>query len=253
MATRPRQTEYDAIVDGRHVAHMARLHFAAISAADARRKDKLLPEHRLVAFEAAIADFEQAVATRGATRTNQMGAGIAKGEKRAELLSLLVEIRDVMKLGRPGDRAVGRAFGVGLRLDRRSTSRLLAAGQVVLASWEEPEFGQVAMDLGITAEDIARLRELVDGLGTLQTEHGLVRGVGRGQTIRKKEGLRRLRRETTYLRNVARLVFRRRPEVLVEFKSPVRRATVQPRGVKAVRRKQGDEAGRDASGFEPGM
>jgi hypothetical protein len=253
MATRPRQTEYDAIVDGRHVVHTARLHFAAITAADARRKDKLLPEHRLAAFEAAIADFEQAVATREAMRTAQIGAGLAKGRQRAELFSLLAEIRDVVKLGRPRDRAVGRAFGVGLRLDRRSTSRLLAAGQVVLASWEKPEFGQVAMNLGITAESIARLRALVEGLGTLHTEHALVRGEGHGQTLSKKQGLGKLRRETTYLRNVARLVFRLQPEVLVEFKSPVRRVTVQPRGVRAVRRRQGDGVGKDASGFEPGM
>jgi hypothetical protein len=39
----------------------------------------------------------------------------------------------------------------------------------------------------------------------------------------------------------------------VEFKSPVRRVTVPPRGVRAVRRRQGDGVGKDASGFEPGM
>lgn len=253
MATRPRQTEYDAIVNGRLMIHMTRLHFTAIAAADAGRKNKLLPEQRLEAFEASIADFEQAVAARGAMLTAQIGAGIAKGRERGELFALLVEIRAVIKLGGSGDRAVGRAFGVGLRLDRRSTSRLLAAGQVVLSSWEKPEFGQVAIDLGITAEWMARLRALVQGLGRLHTQHGTMRGVGHGQSLLKKQDLRKLRRETTYLHNVARLVFRLQPEVLIEFTSSVRRATVQPRGARAGRRKRGLEAEGGASGFEPGM
>ncbi|HEX2570990.1 MAG TPA: hypothetical protein VH877_15630 [Polyangia bacterium] len=257
MATRPRQTEYDAIVDGRHVVHMARLHFAAIAAADARRKHKLLPEERLAAFEATIEGFEWVVAERGATLTRQIRAGMIKAQRRAELFSLLAEIRDVIKLGRPGDRSLGRAFGVGLRLDKRSTSRLLTAGQVVLSSWERPEFGPVAVDLGITAESIARLRALVEGLVALQTEHGTMRAVGRGQSLNKKLDLRKLRRETTYLRNVARIVFRHAPEVLIEFASPVRRVTVKPRGARAGRRGgeggTGEGAEGGASGSGPGV
>jgi hypothetical protein len=230
MATRPRQTEYDAIADAKHVVAMTRSHFAAIAAADAQRKGKLLPESRLAAFEASIAAFEQAVATRGATFTAQVGIGFAKGRQRAELLTTLVEIRDEVKLGRPDDAAMGRAFGVGMRLDRRSTIRLLVVGQLVLSSWGNPAFAQAAVDLGITAERIARLRALVDGLIDAQVEHSSMRGVGRGQTLDKKQELRKMRRETTYLRSVARLVFRQQPEVLVEFSSPVRRGTVRPRG-----------------------
>lgn len=252
MATRPRQTEYDAIADGKHIANMTRIHFEAIAAADARRKDKLLPESRLVAFEASIVRFVNAIGRRGATLTAQVGIGIAKGRQRAELLAALVEIRDEVKLGRPGDRAMGCAFGVGMRLDRRSTPRLLAAGHVVLSSWSKPELGQAAMDLGITAERIARLRALVEGLAASHTRHGLMRGEGHGQTLDKKDELRRLRRETTYLRSVARLVFRRQPVVMIQFASPVRRATVVPRGARGLRRKRGKKAEKGASGLEPG-
>ena len=229
MATRPKQTEQDIIADGKHVVGAARDHFAEIMAADMRRKNKLLTEARLTTFESSIANLERAVGGHAVIFSSLVGATALEGQQRSQLYNLIKDIRAEVKLGNSGITKVGRAYGVGVRLNARSTPAVLNVAQRILSAWEEPEYRQAALDAGVAEESIEELRRLTESLGGADTRQKMTRGTGIGQTGMKRQLLRTVRSETAYLRRVARLVFRNQPEVLAEFASALPRRTVQPR------------------------
>jgi hypothetical protein len=229
MATKPKRREQDLTADAKHVAATVRFHLDAFEEADAVRKKKFLGRGRLEAFERSIQRFEKAAGWRETMRAAAMGATDVEGARRGALRERLRELRAEVRLGYPADRSLGRAFGMGLPLGRKSTPEVLAVARGVLAAWENPVFREAALDIGITAARIEEVRELTRALGDAGTEHALVFGKGLGQTIGRQRLLRGLCAETAYLRRVAQLVFRKRPEVLAEFASPLPRRTVRAR------------------------
>jgi hypothetical protein len=229
MATHPKQAQHGIVAEARLVAAMTREHFAAFAAADAQRKVKFLPESRLGAFEGAVAELEKAIGGRMVAFTSQMGATWAEGELRTRLYAVLRDVREEVKLGYLGDAAIGYAFGVGVRMSGNSTPRVLSVARRVLASWERPEYREAAMNVGIAHARMEEVRGLTEALGTAQAAQDVMCGAARGQTLVKDEQLAKVRRETVYLRRVARFVFRKQPEVLAAFASTVPRRVARRR------------------------
>lgn len=229
MTTRPKKTEQNVIADARHVADAARRYFAVIQEMDARREEKLLTEERLARFEANIEDF---VAASGGSITGlalQAGATLSESARREVLYEVLGKVRAEVKVAYKRNRAIGRAFGVGLVLEQGSTPSLLKVGNVVLASWREPELRLAAERAGIDADRMGVIADQVEALSAAGTAQGAMLAKGRGRTLTKRQLLREVRSETSYLREVAAVVFRRNPVVLTEFASTQPRRAVTPR------------------------
>jgi hypothetical protein len=229
MATKPKRREYELTADARRVADAARRHLSVFEAADAGRRKKLLPVERLVAFEGAIAELARAMGLQITTRSVTMKATAELAAQRRELREKVRDIRDEVRLGHRGDRGVGRAFGVGMRLGEKSTPEVLTVAQGVLSSWEEAGFRAAAMAVGITEARIEDVRVLARALAETGTKRSLLRGKGRGRTRLKRELLEKVRAETVYVREVAQVVLRKRPELLVEFASTLPRRAVRSR------------------------
>jgi hypothetical protein len=242
MATRPKQTDQDIIADGKLVAGATRTRFGEIAAADARRKTPFLPETRLSAFEDMVSRFERMVGGQTVAASDRIGATASEEGERAQVYALVQEIRDEVTLGHPKDPGIGHAFGVGAKLSPQSTPRVLTAAQGILSAWEKPEYRQAAIDAGVSEERMETLRSHTEALGAANVSQGLAHGAAVGQTQTKQQLRRMVRSEATYLRRVAKVVFRRQPEVLSLFANVQPRQAVQPRG----RADEGDPAAKAA-------
>ena len=193
-------------------------------AADVERKRKLLPESRLLAFEAAIARLEGAIGGRMVASSKQLSATQAEGQRRSRLYDVLRELREEVKLGLPEEVGVGQAFGVGTRMSRNSTPRVLRVARGVLASWAQEGFREAVMEIGITGARMASVRVLTEELEKAQTDQDGMCRRARGKTISKGAQLEKVQREMVYVRRVARFVFREQPAVLATFAGTMRGA-----------------------------
>lgn len=222
MATHLKKTQQGLVAEAKWVAATARKYFEGFRGVDEGRKRKLLPESRLLAFEAAIAQLEGAIGGRRVASNKQVGATQAEGQRRSRLYDVLRELREEVKLGLPEERGVGRAFGVGTRMSRNSTPRVLRVARGVLASWAQEGFREAVMEIGITGARMASVRVLTEGLEKAQTDQDGMCGVARGKTILKGAQLEKVQREVVYVRRAARFVFRKQPAVLAEFAGTMR-------------------------------
>ncbi|HEX2569084.1 MAG TPA: hypothetical protein VH877_05940 [Polyangia bacterium] len=239
MATRSKQTDQDIIADGKLVAGATRTRFGEIAAADARRKTPFLPETRLSSFEDMVFRFERMVGGQNVAASDRLGATRSEEGERAQVYALVQEIRDEVTLGNPQNPGVGHAFGVGAKLSPQSTPRVLTAAQGILSAWEKPTYRQAALDAGVSEERIETLRSHTLALGEANVSQGLAQGAAVGQTQTKQQLRRMVRSETTYMRRVAKVVFRRQPEALALFANVQPRQAVQPRP-------RADQGGRSA-------
>jgi hypothetical protein len=83
---------------------------------------------------------------------------------------------------------------------------------------------------GIEEAQVARIAQLVQSLGDADTAQNEALTKGRGRTLTKAELVRAVRAETTYVRQVAAVVFRGNPAVLTEFESTLPRQTIKSGG-----------------------
>lgn len=229
MTTKFKKTEQNLIADARHVAGAARRHFDVIQEVDARREEKLLTEERLTRFEGNIEAF---AAASGGSITGvalQAKATISESARREVLHQVLSDVRSEVKVAYKNDRSIGRAFGVGFVLAQRSTPSLLKVGNAVLVSWRDPELRRAAERAGIDEARMGVIADQVQALSAADTAQNAMLAQRCGKTLTKRQLLREVRSETSYLREVAAVVFRRNPAMLTEFASTQPRRAVTPR------------------------
>lgn len=234
MATRPKLTEQNIVADGRHVAAAARRHLDFIQAFDARREKKLLPEERMARFELRIEGLGEVTGIGVTDSGIKTQAATSEADHREGLYKELGDLRAVLRVSyqkeNPG---VCRAFGTGLDLSPRSTPVLLTAGRAVVSSWKEPAMRRAAEAAGIDEAQVTRITQLVQSLGEADTARNEALTKGRGRTLTKAELVRAVRAETTYVRQVAAVVFRGNPAVVTEFESTLPRQTIKSGGKSA--------------------
>jgi hypothetical protein len=227
--TRPKKKEQNVIADARHVAGAARRHFGVIEQVDAGREKKLLAPERLARFEANIEAFAAASSGSVTGVALQARATLSEAERRSVLYPVLRDVRADIKLTYKEEPAIGRAYGVGLKLSPLSTPSLLQVGGAMLSSWKDPELRQAAERAGIDAPRMNVIAEHVDALTTADTAQNAALAQGRGRTLTKAQLSRSIRTETAYVRQVAAVVFREDPAMLTEFASTQPRRAVKPR------------------------
>lgn len=233
MATRPKLTEQNIVADGRHVAAAARRNLDAIQAFDAERERKLLTEERIIRFELRIEGLG-AVTGIGLTGSGiKTQAANSEAEHREALYKELGDLRALLGVSyRTADPGVCRAFGTGFDISPRSTPTLLTAGRAVVSSWKELRLRTAAEAAGIEEAEVSRIAQLVQSLGEADTARNEALTKGRGRTLSKAELVRAVRAETTYVRQVAAVVFRGNPVLLTEFESTLPRQAIRSRGGK---------------------
>ncbi|HEX2571396.1 MAG TPA: hypothetical protein VH877_17690 [Polyangia bacterium] len=229
MTTRPKKAEQNLIADARLVASATRRNLDDILRADARREEKLLTVERLARFESRI-EALAAIADGGiAGLALQAQATVSEASRRELLFQLLSDVRAEINVTYKRNRAIRRAFGGGFKLKQNSTPSLLQLGTAVLNAWKDPEMRQAAERAGIDEARIQRIEEQVAALATADTGQGTAVNQGRIRTLSKQQLLREVRSETSYLREVAGVVFRRNDLVLKEFASTQPRRAPKPR------------------------
>ncbi len=229
MATKPMQKEQDIIADGRHVLARTKEHLAALKKADAERKAKLLSDSFLKTYESNLSSAEKAIGGLAVRKESVKSATRTEEQLRAELFDALTEIRDEVKLAHTEDQAIGRSFGVGTKLKQGSTPDLLAAAGAVIVAYDDAALRRAASEAGVTPARIKALASLRDALAGADTVQNTRLSARKGTRIDKEKLLRELKNGTAHIRKVAKLVFRKQPEIVAQFATTITRRTPKKR------------------------
>jgi hypothetical protein len=232
MATRPKQSEQDVIADARQVLARVARYRAAFTAADKGRKRKLLEPALLTRLKKNVAAASRAVGAQ-ASRANAVHQATGKEVRaRALLFDAVTSIRDDVKLAWDGDaskRGVARAFGVGRRLNLKSTPSLLAAASAIDAAYADSNNAKAASAAGVKPARIKQLARLASTLAAADDAQSAGIAGRRSATANKNALLRSIRADVAHIRQAAARVFKGQKAVLKEFRPTTPRVKPKPR------------------------
>ena len=237
MATKPTHTAQDTLTDAWQMLRALRNRWEEIAQASEGKTVKLIEEGWPARFEADLNATDAAVSGQTTTKESKKLATEREVELRADLFDQFVAIRDDITLAYPGNRALGRAVGVGAKVSRKSTREVVKIAGAIVAAFTDPEDPeakermQKAIAAGVT---LARMKAFEAGrvaLGQADTTQVVKIAVGKGNTLSTGRRLSQVKAGTAHIREVAAHVFRGRKDVLAEFgikvvtrRKPVKRA-----------------------------
>lgn len=232
VGTKASQTDTDVLADGRRVAAAARKHWDEFKQADAGKKIKLLPPEDLATFEKNIELADKAHGGQAKAKISKAAATKAEEDLRVRMYKALDGIRGDVGLAYENDKALGKSFGVGGNFSATSTPKLLAAGGLVLASYEDAAMQKAAQDAGVTQKRIDELVKLRTLLTSADTTQNTTLTDSKGKTVSKRAFFGEIKKTTARFRRVARHVLRDKPVKLADFASTLPRRTPKKRAPK---------------------
>lgn len=227
--TRTSQRESDIIADGRHMWEVAWEHRAALALADKDKERKLADDAAFKRWKGDIAIAETAMAGRLVRVTGSVEATGEELGARADLFAMLVDLKGDLELRLDDQPQIAAAFGFKNPIHEHSTPRLLALAALALAAWDKGKYRQELAQAGVTKERADALKAARERLAAADAAQKAAQSSAKGYTITKKQAVARVKANTARIRKIARLVFRKKGEVLTKFASRLPRHTPTPR------------------------
>jgi len=237
MATRPKATETDNVQDAEHVFKQAtsKAMQKEFASADKGRKKKLFPTGFFVEFGATLKAARGAKGAQSTRKSSVKTATQSEIDARAALFDTLTDVRDTIKNAYE-DKAsapLRQAFGVGFTLNKKSTPNLLDGAGRVLDALQDDDHAAKAKAAGVQPKMIrviTRQRDDLASADSSQSEKLAARSVGTGA---KNNLLKKLTKSKAHVRSVAKLIFKKRPELLMVFAPTIVRRTPKKRAPKS--------------------
>ncbi len=102
-----------------------------------------------------------------AVRSDRSSSTVAQGNAASAGADLVSALRSAVRDGQPNDKALHKAFGVGVKVSKLKVSSVEAGLQTILkAAGDDPES---ARNAGLLPEDLVAVQAVKDALGTADT------------------------------------------------------------------------------------
>jgi hypothetical protein len=222
------------LADARHVLLGAQKNASKLRAADRGRSAKLFAggfDSFVSNLASSIRTTERSVGAQAVSAKGVKAATATEKGGRDALFVALVTIRDDIALSYPSDKALAEAFGVGARIARHSTPKLLAVASTVLEAYAQPVHRKAAAAAGVTPARMRQCARLRDTLASADASQNAQLSVRKGSTAGKRDALSAIARDVAHLRKVAKHVLRGDALALAAF------ASTRPRRVTKKRAK----------------
>lgn len=180
-------------------------------------QDKLvsrLPAGLQEGLKADLTGLSGLVADAAEARTTAKGATAGQDTAAENAAAIITGIRGaVRKSGMPA--SVGKAYGVGAKVDPRLVRTVLANGAVILErAAKQPEEARAA---GVLDTDLAELRTLLQSLATVDEEQERIVAAKPMTTGERNKAARRVLDAVKRVSAAGELAFARDPELRAQF------------------------------------
>jgi len=231
MTTRKRSTGQDIVQDAEHV--LAKLALpraqAALKLANKGRKKPLLTAADVKAQRANVAELKHRLGGQKTVAAKRKAATKTVVAARAELWSLLAEVRQAVLLTPGLDPQNAAAFLRGRKINANGTSSLLDATTAILDAAAGTMGSQAVRDAGITPAKIKQLAAARDALDAADTASSGATGTRREATAETRAARSAVRKQTAQFRKVMAFVLRDQPALLKQFAATLPRYTPKKR------------------------
>lgn len=204
--------------DARGVISEARAHLADFKALDAKKKLPLLGLRQIEECEGDVAGARRAaeeyryavLAHRAATADADEAREVVRDEISSLRLDVTIRLAD-----RP---RIAAALGLDRQVNLRTRGHTLATAVAVEGGFERSEDHALLAEAGVTAARIASLRTARLRLEEAEGAQRVARTTQTALRGAKTRALRKVRANTTFIRRVVTLAFRKLPDVREHFR-----------------------------------
>jgi hypothetical protein len=205
------------LVDAKTVAAAVTKYLPLFEAADADRAVKRVGAGWLARYTSMMNAAETAVDGRAVRLGEQKAVTSAERADAVSLANELRAIRDDITTSYPGDEGIGRAFGLGGKIDQKKTGALLLAAGQVAQAFASKQWSARAVAAGVTQARIDALAAARAALsGADVSQQGLFATNVDG-TVQKDALLKAVNASTAYARKVAAVVLKGNAAALAAF------------------------------------
>jgi hypothetical protein len=190
-----------------------------IAKADAQAKKVRIDAAWVANLESVIAAAESAQGERKTATVEQKAATAAEHEAAAKLVTLLIQVRDLVATHNPDDLAAQQAYGRGEKIDARHIAGALEVAREVVAAyagkWKQP-----AVDAGITAATIAQIVSLTSTLAKAAVSQRAEKATGSQKALSRASALKALRELCAFAVRVVASVYGKASPQLATLADP---------------------------------
>lgn len=177
--------------------------------------DSRLPAGTIDRLGADLAVLRDMAAGASVARATKSSATLTQKEACRAGLHLVAAIRSAVRDARPADKALHKAFGVGVRVKDKKVSSVEAALQTILdAAAREPE---AAAEVGLRPEDVEEVRLAKAALGAADTSQEVKKVSAKAATSDRDGAHLRVEALVRRIIGASRLAFRGQPAVARMF------------------------------------
>ena len=220
--------------DGLAVVKTVELNHAELQALDGKKEPRLFAASAVRGWEGDAAAAQRAAAEAHLATAAAQQALVVEGRARLVVVEDLAAIKGDVILRLADRPEIVSAFGFDRRLETRSTFKVLAAADLVLAAVETSPDKERLAAAGVTK---ARLAELATHRGALADANGAhteARANRIAAARTKRDALAKLKANTATIRRMVNTLARNRPELRDQFRTALHRHQPTPRKPKSM-------------------